>query len=104
VFAKTIAPRPPVGGWGVLFYAILLDMDRNNFIKAFGWYGVGAILSAYALNSFGYMGSGSVIYQLLNVTGAIGIVFVSLHRRAYQPAVLNAVWAIIALLALTALV
>ena len=65
-----------------------------------GWYGTIAILGAYALVSFSYVSASSIIYQLLNLTGALGIVVVSLRKKVYQPAVLNIFWALIALLAL----
>jgi hypothetical protein len=35
--------------------------------------------------------------------GALGVVVVSFYKRAYQPAILNAVWACIALVALASL-
>lgn len=68
--------------------------------EAFGWYGVAAILLAYALVSFGLLDGENVGYQVLNLTGASGLVLVSFVRRAYQPAVLNAVWGGIALVAI----
>lgn len=70
------------------------------FAEIFGWYGVFAVILAYAMVSFAVIGADSIIYQLLNFTGAIGIVIVSLSKRAYQPATLNIIWTIIALLAL----
>lgn len=65
-----------------------------------GWYGAVAIVLAYFLNSFLIVQADSVTYQLLNFTGAIGIVAISLVKRAYQPAALNAIWTIIAAIAL----
>ena len=65
-----------------------------------GWYGTVAIILAYALVSFYFIGSNSIIYQLLNFTGAAGIVIISLSKKVYQPAALNTMWAIIALIAL----
>ncbi|HTM68313.1 MAG TPA: hypothetical protein VL426_03365 [Candidatus Binatia bacterium] len=72
----------------------------KKLINAFGWYGAVAILAAYFLNSFGLIKADSAAYQLLNVTGAVGIVLVSYVRRAYQPMALNAVWTVIGLVAL----
>jgi len=73
---------------------------KQLFTGLFGWYGAMAITLAYVLVSFSFLSAGSIQYQLLNGTGAIGIVIVSLHKKAYQPAVLNFIWAIIALYAL----
>ena len=47
-------------------------------IEIFGWYGMIAIVLAYALVSFSLLQSNGLAYQLLNFTGAIGIVVVSL--------------------------
>lgn len=61
------------------------------------WIGIGLILTAYILNIFGIVESRSVLYLSFNVIGSIFIVFHAFHRRDYQPAVLNIVWAIVAL-------
>jgi hypothetical protein len=73
---------------------------RKKFIEAFGWYGTVAIVSAYALVSFSALVPTSIWYQLLNGTGALGIVAISLYKRAYQPGVLNIIWSIIAVIAI----
>jgi hypothetical protein len=72
----------------------------KKIVEIFGWYGMIAILGAYFLISFEILESTSLIFQFLNITGAIGIVAVSLYKKAYQPGVLNIIWAIIALLAI----
>ncbi len=69
---------------------------KKSFIEAFGWYGTLAIVAAYALSSFSIISSQSLLYQILNGTGAIGIVLVSFHKKAYQPGILNVIWAVIA--------
>jgi len=66
----------------------------------FGWYGVAAILLAYALLNADVIQVKSVAYQLLNLTGALGIVGEALSKKDMQPAILNGIWAIIAVLAL----
>lgn len=73
---------------------------KNKITEFLGWYGVVAIVGAYALLSFGKIDSGSTIYQVLNLTGAIGVVIDAVDDRNIQPAVLNLIWAGIALLAL----
>ncbi len=70
------------------------------FIELFGWFGAIVILGTYALVSFSFLEPTGVWYQVLNVVGALGIVAVSFHKKAYQPAVLNVIWAVIALLAI----
>ncbi len=70
------------------------------FNEIIGWYGTVAIVGAYFLSSFGLLSATSWPYQVLNLTGAIGIVVVSFAKRAYQPAALNAIWTVIAAIAL----
>jgi len=59
-----------------------------------------AIVLAYALVSFSFLSVNSIWYQILNGTGAIGIVVVSLYKKAYQPGILNIIWSVIAILAI----
>ena len=71
-----------------------------SFLEIFGWLGATAIITSYCLVSFGKIKANSISYQLLNVLGAIGIVGVSAAKSAWQPAVLNVIWAIIGGIAL----
>lgn len=75
-------------------------MNKKIIEEIIGWYGTIAIVSAYALLSFGVLVSDNIVYQLLNATGAIGIVYISLKKKAYQPGVLNIIWMIIAIVAI----
>lgn len=72
----------------------------EKLTEALGWYGVIAIISAYALVSFSVFSATSIWYQLLNATGAIGIAVISFRKQTYQPGILNIVWALIALFAM----
>ena len=74
------------------------------FVEIFGWYGMAAIVSAYALSSFDALQNDGLLYQLLNLTGALGIIVVSLYKRTYQPGLLNVIWAIIALVGIIQIV
>ncbi len=73
---------------------------KAKAISYFGWYGVIAILAAYALVSFNVVVAKSYVYQLLNFTGALGIVLEAASKKDKQPVALNAIWAIIALIAI----
>lgn len=73
---------------------------HSTLIEAGGWYGVIAVLLAYALVSFDVISSHGWAYQLLNFTGAVGVLVISYLKRAKQPALLNFVWAVIAFIAL----
>lgn len=55
---------------------------------------------AYALASFSVIEATGLIFQILNGTGALGIVFVSFYKKAYQPGVLNLIWVLIAVVAI----
>lgn len=73
---------------------------RKIIIDLLGWYGVLAILMAFALNNFEVLTARDVVYQLLNLTGAIGIIVSSLAKKDFQPVILNCVWLLIAVIAL----
>jgi hypothetical protein len=65
-----------------------------------GWYGTAAILGAYALSSFEILRPRDRLYQLLNLTGALGVAWVCWEKATWQPFWLEAIWAAIALVAL----
>lgn len=73
---------------------------KNLSIQIVGWYGVIAILLAYALVNFEVIIIKSYAYQLLNLTGAIGIAITAASKKDKQPVVLNIVWITIALIAI----
>jgi hypothetical protein len=73
---------------------------KNKITEILGWYGVVAVVGAYALLSLNILTSNSLLFQGLNLTGAIGIVIDALDDKNTQPAVLNIIWAIIALIAI----
>ena len=75
-------------------------MKKHTLLEIFGWYGAVAILLAFALVSFGILSPRSLDFQLLNLTGAAGIVAISYSKKDYQPAALNLVWAVVAIIAL----
>lgn len=63
-----------------------------------GWYGVVAILIAYAANMFGWMDIHHPAYPFLNITGSLGIMIDAWKQKNWQPVVLNAIWILIALI------
>lgn len=78
-------------------------LNKKNIAEIVGWYGTFAILLAYALVSFRIIPSSGYLYQALNLTGAVGIVVISIVKKVKQPAALNIVWAIIAFVAIISL-
>ena len=75
-------------------------MNKNTVAEIAGWYGTAAILLAYTLVSFDIVMSDSVWFQLLNLTGALGIIAIALHKKVKSSVVLNIVWSGIAIIAL----
>jgi hypothetical protein len=73
---------------------------KTKVISWFGWYGVVATVGAYLLVSFSVLSPTSLSYQLLNLTGALGVTIETWVRRDYQPFWLNLIWALIALVAI----
>ena len=73
---------------------------KSKIISLIGWYGVIATVLAYMFVSFGLMSPVGMLYQVLNLTGAIGITIETWVKRDYQPFWLNLIWAIIALVAI----
>ncbi|MBI4256431.1 hypothetical protein HY626_00025 [Candidatus Uhrbacteria bacterium] len=73
---------------------------KENVTEFAGWVGVLSIPLAYALLSFGVLGADQAGYHILNLIGGVGIVVDALADKNYQPAVLNLIWAAIAVYAI----
>ncbi len=79
-------------------------IKRSFLAEVAGWYGTIAVLLAYGLLSFGVIESQTIAFQLLNLTGAIGIIIVATYKKVRQVVVLNIIWALLAVYALLRLV
>lgn len=79
------------------------EVPTRRWIEVAGWYGMAAVLGAYALVSFEVLDNTGVVFQLLNLTGATALLALARYKRATQVAVLNLVWALVALAALVRL-
>lgn len=77
---------------------------KRNLTEIFGWYGVIAIVGAYALLTMHVFTVDNLLYQILNLTGAIGIMIDAYTDKNYQPVVLNIIWGGIALFAILNLI
>lgn len=58
------------------------------------------ILVVYFLMTFSFIGVQSIVYQVMNVIGSVGIILVTWKRKDYQPMLLNVIWMIIAIVAI----
>lgn len=68
--------------------------------EIFGWYGALAILGAYALVSFSFIPPNGLAFQLLNLSGALGLMAIAYYKKVYQSVVLNIVWLIVGIIAI----
>lgn len=75
-------------------------MKKNMMLEIFGWLAAVAILVATAAVSFGWLHGTSRPFLILNLFGGLGIAAISAHKRAWQPAILNTIWVIIAIVGL----
>ena len=73
---------------------------KQKLIDILGWYGVAAILAAYALLNFEVLSVKDAWYQVLNITGAAGLIVEAGYKKDYEPVVLNIVWLLIAAFAI----
>ena len=71
-------------------------MNKHIANEIVGWYGILAIIIAYALVSFQFVRPDDFMFQLLNLTGSLGIIVYSLYKKAYASVFLNIFWCIIA--------
>jgi hypothetical protein len=69
-------------------------------IDIIGWIGSVEVIAAYALNSYQKLKSDSLLFQLLNLTGAASLIINTIYYHAYPSAFINVVWVIIALFAI----
>ena len=78
----------------------LLGIKSGKFAELCGWYGMSALILAYFLVSFSLINSDGIIYQLLNITGGVGILIDAASKRVVQAVILNFFWAIIGIVAI----
>jgi hypothetical protein len=76
----------------------------RGLVEILGWYGLIAVVIAYATVSLSFVSPNSYVYQFLNLSGAVGLGLVAFVRKAYQNGVLNLVWGGIAVVALVRLI
>jgi len=76
----------------------------NLLIEILGWVGSVAVITAYGLNSYQKIKSDSLMFQLLNLTGATFLIINSIYKEAYPFTLINTVWLIIAIVAIFGIV
>lgn len=63
-----------------------------------------AILLAYSLVSFNLAESDSFVFQILNLTGAVGLIIVAASKGVTQSVILNIFWFAVAIIAITKII
>jgi hypothetical protein len=74
--------------------------QTRKIVNLIGWYGAIATLTAYFLVSFEIVGPKNLTYQILNLSGAIGLGIICDYKKTFQPLFVNTIWAIIALVSI----
>lgn len=78
----------------------ILGIKAGRFAEFSGWYGMIALIIAYFLVSFSWITADGLVFQLLNLTGGIGLLIVAASKRVLQSVILNFFWAIIGIIAI----
>jgi hypothetical protein len=68
-----------------------------TFIDILGWIGAVAVLAAYLLVSTSKIDGKSVLFQVLNLSGAVLLIINTVVLKAYPSAFVNIVWSGIAI-------
>ena len=72
-------------------------------LEDIGWYGPVAIIIAFTLVSFGVIEARSYLFQILNLTGALSIIAISLAKKVYQSVVLNVFFVVVSVIVIVQL-
>ena len=80
-----------------------LGIKKGRVAEVCGWYGMIALITAYFLVSFGIISGQGIEYQLLNLTGGIGLLIVAASKGVVQSVILNLFWAAIGIIAIVRL-
>lgn len=73
-----------------------MSLDLSLISGWAGWVGMALIITAYFLLSIKKLKPHSIIYNLLNLFGGIGLVINTFMTKAWPPFALNIIWAVIA--------
>lgn len=82
----------------------MFGIKPSRLTEAAGWYGMFALIVAYGLVSFAVIKGDGIEYQLLNLTGGIGLIVVAASKHVVQSVLLNIFWAAIGIIAIVRIV
>lgn len=78
----------------------ILGIRQGRVAEFYGWYGMLALIVAYFLVSFGLIDGEGIIFQLINLTGGLGLLIVAASKGVMQSVILNFFWAAIGIVAI----
>ena len=84
----------------ILMSKLKFRIKSTKFTEFCGWYGAVAMMLAYALVSFNITAGNGLLFQILNLTGSVGLMIVALSKRVIQSVILEIFWMIIGIVAL----
>lgn len=74
-------------------------INKERIIDIAAWIGTAAILTGYGLFSTGLVPD-PFLYHVLNMLGSLAVGYISYRRKVWQPVVINAVFALLAAIAI----
>jgi peptidoglycan/LPS O-acetylase OafA/YrhL len=72
-------------------------LQSTWLLHACGWVGAICVLLAYFLISLGKVNNNNMFYHLLNLLGAVLLIYNTVVLKAYPSAFVNVVWTFIAI-------
>lgn len=78
----------------------MIKIQDSKWTELLGWYGMTALISAYALASFNIIPADGLAYQLLNLTGSLGLLIIAAAKGVTQSVLLNVFWMVIGIVAI----
>ncbi len=82
----------------------MFGLKPTIYTEIAGWYGAIALIVAYFLVSFGLVQAEGIVYQLLNLSGGLGLIIVAAAKNVPQSVVLNIFWAMIGIISIVRIV
>lgn len=85
----------------MLHQEIIMKTNKQHIlIEYIGWIGVLLIIASYGLIALGVVDGNSLVYHGLILAGSMSVGAISLKKRAFQPAVLNILFTVLAIAAI----
>lgn len=70
---------------------------NRTSLEHIGWYGAACSLAAYFLISTSLVSGQSLVYQTLNINGALCFAYYAYRRKVYPSVLVNSIWLLIGL-------